>query len=343
MDATPPHPENGEAEVSRAEAHAAVRVAVVGAGGVGLGLGSCLVGAGARVLFIVRDGEAARGLQGHGLERSGVFGSAAFGPEQFAVETGLDAVPAWRADYVLVCTKTTARDEVANALASAYRSAGANPALPAIVLCLNGWGSAERFAAGLPQEHIFNARVITGFRRVAPWRVEITVHAEAIHIGSLFGADSARVLPLCRVIDAGGIPCVASQEIEKDLLAKLLYNCALNPIAALRGVPYGAIGEDEASRAVLEATVAEIFHVLAAVGKSTHWRDAADYLAFFYQALLPPTRLHESSMLQDLRAGRGTEIDALCGAVSALGRSAGVETPVNDALTVLIRAVGSAG
>lgn len=317
-----------------------LRVAIIGAGGVGLGIGSCLISAGTNVLFIVRGAEAAGALRTHGLQRGGVFGATFLPPERFEVEQQISALGAWRPDYVLVCTKTTACEEVANALAATFGVGSTLPGTtPTIVLCLNGWGNAERFAERLPQERIFNARVITGFRRDAPWQVEITVHAEAIHIGSLYGAPDARVAPLCRAIALGGIPCAPSATIEKDLLAKLLYNCALNPLAALRGVPYGAIGEDPANRAILEAVVAEIFAVLAASGLETHWQSADDYLAFFFETLLPPTRAHESSMLQDLRAQRRTEIDALCGAVVRLGVLRGCETPVNAALAMLIRAI----
>ena len=42
------------------------------------------------------------------------------------------------------------------------------------------------------------------------------------------------------------------------------------------------------------------------------------------------------SFLLDLEAGRPTEIDDLCGAVSRLGRRAGVETPVNDVATAIL-------
>jgi 2-dehydropantoate 2-reductase len=48
-------------------------------------------------------------------------------------------------------------------------------------------------------------------------------------------------------------------------------------------------------------------------------------------------------MLQDLRAGRPTEIDALNGAVVDLGRAAQVVTPVNDALSTLVRALHQVG
>jgi 2-dehydropantoate 2-reductase len=53
--------------------------------------------------------------------------------------------------------------------------------------------------------------------------------------------------------------------------------------------------------------------------------------------LLPPTAAHESSMLQDLRAGRRTEIDAITGEVVRLAEAHGVGVPVSRALLALVR------
>ena len=174
--------------------------------------------------------------------------------------------------------------------------------------------------------------------RSRPNAVEITAHAEPVRIGSLYGADLGPVDALCEAITRGGVPCEASGEIAAELWSKMLYNCSLNPLGALIGVPYGALGEREETRSILEATVREIFAVLEALGTRTRWRDADAYLETFWRELLPPTAAHESSMLQDLRAGRRTEVDSLNGAVVALAREHGVDVPVNRALLELIRA-----
>ncbi len=312
-----------------------MKVAVIGAGAVGLGLSSCLLASGASLHLQVRDPRAAEELRREGLTRTGIFGKLHAPAGSFTVGTALSDLANAEPAALLVCTKTTAADEIAGALAEAW------PRLlpsPIVVLCHNGWGSAERFAGRLPKERIFNATITTGFRRDGHTRVEITVHGDQIHIGSLFDQPTSSVEPLCTAIAAGGIPCEPSPSMEQDLWAKLLYNCALNPLAALLGVPYAAIGEDANSRSVLEAVVREIFEVLAASGRQTRWASANEYLDFLFRELLPPTREHESSMLQDLRAGRPTEIDALCGAVVALADQAGVAAPINDALTILVRA-----
>jgi len=47
---------------------------------------------------------------------------------------------------------------------------------------------------------------------------------------------------------------------------------------------------------------------------------------------------HKASMLQDIEARRATEIDYLNGGIARFGRELGVPTPLNDAITQLIKA-----
>ena len=83
--------------------------------------------------------------------------------------------------------------------------------------------------------------------------------------------------------------------------------------------------------------VEEVFLVMQHTGNETHWESATDYLDAFYGKLLPPTAEHESSMLQDIREGKKTEIDFLNGAVVSLGRDAGLDTPVNLVLWEMVK------
>lgn len=313
---------------------------MVGAGAVGLGIGSCLLAAGQRVRFVVRDAAARSVLAREGLLRTGIFGEVRTPPQRFSVHASIEALPAEPLDFVLVCTKTFDSEAVAEALAAADARLGGEAR---IVLFHNGWGSAERFARRLPARRVFNARVITGFRRTAPAAVEITVHAEAVRLGSLFGASPEEVAPLARAIARGGLPCEVSPAVARDLWAKMLYNCALNPLGALLGVPYGALDAGVETRCILEAVARETFGVLRRAGFETHWPGPEEWLADFYARILPPTARHEPSMLQDLRAGQRTEIDALCGAVAALGARLGVPTPASEALVSLVHAAERRG
>lgn len=285
-------------------------------------------------LFVRRQSATAAALSG-GLRRSGLFGEARVPASAMHLHDDLDALARLDPDATLVCTKTTATRALAEPLGRALsRTARATP----MVICHNGWGSFERFAEHLDPARVFNARVITGFRRLAPAHVEVTVHAAPIRMGHLAGGDAAELAWLCDALRGGGLPCEPSDDIGADLLAKLLYNGLLNPLGALVGVPYGVLAERPDTRATMEALAHEIFAVLRAAGLRTHWPDAPSYLETFFGELLPPTAAHESSMLQDLRAGRPTEVDAITGAVLDLAARHHVEAPVHRALATLVHA-----
>ncbi|MCX5899267.1 MAG: 2-dehydropantoate 2-reductase, partial [Proteobacteria bacterium] len=54
--------------------------------------------------------------------------------------------------------------------------------------------------------------------------------------------------------------------------------------------------------------------------------------------LIMRTYDHHPSMLQDMRRGKKTEIDALNGAVVAMGAELGIDVPYNWTITQLIKA-----
>ncbi len=313
-------------------AQSRLRVLVYGGGAVGLGIASCLLHSGSDVDLVARPHTVAA-LEKDGLIRTGIFGRVHAAPGSFRCHSSLSQTRGESYDYVLVCTKSFDSSAAAQDLASWRDGIGRAH----LVLFQNGWGNAEAFAAHFDTQHVFNARVITGFRRPRPNEVEITVHADSIHIGSLFGVDAAPVERLCRAIDAGGIPCETTDAIEKDLWAKMLYNCALNPLGAILHVPYGVLAEHTVTRDLMDRIVCEVFEAMTAGGYATHWARAEEFLAVFYDRLVPDTAAHESSMLQDITAGKRTEIDALNGAVIRLAGERNVETPYNHAVYRLIK------
>ena len=314
-----------------------MRVLVYGAGAVGLGLGSFLLAAGGRVTFVARPATA-EALRRGGLVREGRFGAHRAEPATFAAVDALAALGAAAGagdfDFVLAPVKSfdsaaAARDLAAHAAAIGRRAR--------IVVCQNGWGTADAFADALGRERVYGARVITGFVRPEPNRVSVTAHAEPVAVGSLFGAPVSAAEPLCAALRAGGLPAETTPRLAELLWEKLLYNGCLNPLSAICGVTYGALGETPETRAVMRDVAYEIFDVMRAAGYATRYADADAFLKALHEVLLPPTAAHESSMLQDLRAGRRTEIDALNGAVVRLAEAHGREAPTNRTLCELVR------
>jgi len=310
-----------------------IRVLIYGGGAVGLGIASCLLRSGNDVDILARP-QTVAALETEGLTRTGIFGDVHAKPGAFRCYCSLQEACSGPYDFVLICAKSFDSPSVAEDLGGQRACTNSTAKL---VLFQNGWGNAEVFAGRFDKSRIFNARVITGFHRHQPNEVEITVHADPIHIGSLFSADLSAIEPLCRAIREGGIPCEKTDAIEKDLWAKMLYNCALNPLGAILGVPYGVLAEHAPTRQLMDRIVEEVFDVMAASGYKTHWQTAQDFLTVFYERLVPDTAEHESSMLQDLTAGKRTEIDSLNGAVIELARDHALAVPYNRVVHSLIK------
>ena len=303
-----------------------VKVLVFGAGAVGLGLASFLLQAGHRVHLVGKE-QTVVALRKNGLKRQGIFGPAFFTPQQLTASSNLAETGRETFDFYLVCTKSFDTENSARQLKS--ESTLAHQKSP-IVLCQNGWGNAEIFSRFFSPKQVYNARVITGFIRPEPHVVDVTVHAQPVHLGSLFDGNATHLQLLADALSLGGLPSSVTDDIGKDLWAKMLYNCPLNALGAVLQVPYGHLGEDENSRVLMERIVREVFQVMQGLGHASHWPSAGDYLKDFYENLLPSTYSHESSMLQDIRAGRITEIEALNGVIVREGRKLKIDITCNE-------------
>lgn len=310
-----------------------MRVLIYGGGSVGLGIASCLVKAGAEIDIIGRE-NTVRALRRGGLVRSGIFGKYYAGPREFSSYSSLDEVQEGVFDYILVCVKSFDTFKAAEEL-SKYKQLFDERTK--IVLFQNGWGNAEVFLSFFEPGQIYNARVITGFRRVEKNEVEITVHADSIHVGSLFSNDLSCIEQLCEFISRGDIPCEKTDSVGKDLWAKMLYNCALNPLGAVLDVPYGVLAENEFTRTIMNSIIEEIFDVMAVAGYETHWQKPGDFLEIFYRKLVPDTSEHKSSTLQDILAKKKTEVDTLNGAVIKLAEKYGTNVPYNSVVYNMVK------
>jgi 2-dehydropantoate 2-reductase len=311
-----------------------MNILIYGGGAVGLGLASCLIKSQEKVDIIARK-PTAESLQKNGLVRTGMFGTFHAAPNQFRTFESVDELRSETGyDYILVCTKSYDSDNVAKSLADKPSIEGKNTI---IVLCQNGWGNTETFSFYFDNTKLFNARVITGFSRPSPNHVEITVHVDSIHIGSIFAVPADGLKNVCTSISKGGIPCELTNHITRDMWSKMLYNCALNPLGAIFNVSYGKLGESRHTRLIMKKIIEEIYLVLESTPYQTNWSTADEYLDIFLNTLIPATAKHEASTLQDIKAKKRTEIDALNGAVVKLGKQHGVDVSTNEMIYEMIK------
>lgn len=308
-------------------------VLIFGGGAVGLGIASCLIKAGIKTTILARPDTVAA-LKQKGLRRTGILGDFHAQPKEFLAISDIDKIKTRQFDFILVCTKSNQTHVAAEEISKHIEILKDNGK---IIHFQNGWGNAEKILEFFPESTVYTARVITGFIRPHLNHVQITVHADAVHIGSLFAQSLNPIEAVCQSIREGGLPCISWNDIQKDLWAKMLYNCALNPLGAVLNVPYGQLADDKNTRSIMNEIIEEAYQVMAATGYTTYWDTAEEYMKAFYGKLVPSTAAHRSSTLQDIIAGKPTEIDALTGQILQLAEKYRIETPVNRILYKMIR------
>src|SRR5262249_39426307 len=145
----------------------------------------------------------------------------------------------------------------------------------------NGLGNAESLAAAAGADRVLAGRVIFGVERIAAGHVRGTGYADPVLLGACeVGAPPlrARAPAPAERLAAAGIPALPCDDIVAALWGKVLYNAALNPLGALLGVHYGALGEDPDIRAIMDAVVVEAVAVAAAEGVRLPWGTAEEYM-----------------------------------------------------------------
>lgn len=151
--------------------------------------------------------------------------------------------------------------------------------------------------------------------------------------GKTYFPSDGEVLDLWR---ESGMPAVRVASIETYVWRKLAINAVINPLSALLRVPNGQLlGLRQITRRLVE----ELVEVARCEGQGLD----VDETLLKVQSSMRQTARNRSSMLQDVCAGRRTEIDWINGAVVRLARKHGLGAPHHQALLELVHFLAQTG
>ena len=295
-----------------------VRVGVLGAGSIGCLVAAKLVDAGYDVLVHAR-GEHGATLALSGLEVSGLW-ETKVSPEQWTVSLdGAGLHPSLRqsCDLAIITSKSKGTHRLVET--ATFLTSG-----PVLSL-QNGLGNLE-----ILQEHVYeNAAVgvtTNAVKKIQPGSIE-WVGKGSLFVGGPKGEIFANVL---ECLDAS-----YSEDVSSILWNKLLLNVAINPLAAICGVKNGEL-RYEPLLSQAESTMLEAASVARMLGVTI---DDDLLLIQNLHSVLDSTSENICSMLADVKAGRETEIDMLCGQVVVRGEKLGIPTPLNSMLLSQIKSL----
>jgi 2-dehydropantoate 2-reductase len=284
----------------------------MGAGAIGGYIGARMAAAGAEVTFVARGAHLAA-IRAHGLTVLSPLGDARVAP---AAATD-DPAAVGPVDAVLLATKLYDVEAAAAAI-------GPMLGPDTTIVCLqNGVDATDIVAGRHGRARVMGGVVLINGEIVAPG--VIRHHAlNRLTLGELERRDG-RLDRLVSLGNRAGIETIASDDIRLDIWRKFL---VLAPMAALSAMTRAPLAEIRAHRDtwdLAELGMREVVAVANAQGVPLGEDDVRRTLELVQG--MPGT--WRASLAADLEHGRRLEVDWLAGAVTRLGRAAGIATPVH--------------
>lgn len=198
-----------------------------------------------------------------------------------------------------------------------------------VVTLQNGLGNREILAEKLGYHRVILGSTTSGATLLEPGMVR----AAGDGITSL--EQSRHSAEICTLIQKTGMTAEIVQDADSIIWGKLVINSAINPLTALLRIPNGHLLENSSARQVMSALAMETTSVAGALGVHLPFADPIQ----FVEEAATKTATNYSSMLQDIRRGAHTEIDAICGAITRLGNQHGRPVPHNWLMWQLVQAL----
>jgi len=300
-----------------------MKVAIVGTGAMGSVYAGLLAAAGHEVWAIDAWRDHVEAMRAKGLRLEGISGD-----RTVKVHATTNAAEAGPCDLVILATKAMHVDGAARTIPPLLK------AETPVLSIQNGLGGPDTAAAVLGRERIL-VGVVGGFG--ASMRGPGHAHhngMELVRLGEFGGPITERLKKVEALWSGAGFRVKLFDDIDQLVWEKLLCNCAYSGLCGITELTIGDIMADPDLSKLSAACATEGFQVAKKKGIKLGFDDPVAYVRDF-GSKIPKAR---PSVLLDLMAKRKSEIDVINGSIPRVGAGVGVDAPVNDTVTRLVRA-----
>jgi len=300
--------------------HSIEKIVIVGAGALGAFYASRFINSGKFSVAVAAEGDRGETLCKEGLRVNG---------EHFRVDVVSTSQCRGPADLVIVALKDY---QLADAMPLIRSQVGPETAVLSV---MNGLSSEEEIAAGCGNGQVLYC-VAVGIDAVRD-KGEVTV-ANAGRL--IFGrAKNVGEDPLIGEVQSALDDAELLWETPTDMLRmlwwKFMVNVGINQASAILRAPYGVFQQSPSARAVVDTLMQEVITLAQAKGINLTEQDLLAWPPVL-NALSPTGK---TSMLQDMEAGRRTEVDMFAGEVVRLGEKYDIPVPANRMMLDLLHAL----
>lgn len=296
-------------------------VMVVGAGSVGGFFGAHLARQHKQISLLLRP-RTLKAVRANGLTVRSAAGTFTVQPPAASDPRELP-----RPDLVILSVKAYDLDEAMDQLAPVLTDR-------TVLLTLqNGVDVEDRLIARLQRDCVVGGVAFIYSKIVEPGVIEHYKRG-AVSIGELMGHKSERVLRIAELFTQAGLPCRIVEDVRRVKWEKMCWNCVFNPLTVLINDRVSKALDHPEMLRVIHQIVGEVAAVAATL-KVPLSEDMADKVVQWSQEV----RDIHTSMYDDWKAGRPTEIDTLNGYIVRRAREFGIPVPLNEALTAAIKVI----
>jgi 2-dehydropantoate 2-reductase len=288
------------------------KITIIGAGALGATYGSLLFEMDPESVCLIAGGDRYDKLCQEGVSVNGKrYAIAVVRPEQ--------ATPA---DLVIVAVKHYHLDQAIRQIK------GAVGPQTIILSVMNGIDSEERIGAIYGMDKVIYGLTL-GIDAVREGNAISYTNQGRILFGERKNTEMTdRVRRVSNLFTRAGIAHEIPPDMIRSLWFKFMINVGVNQTSAVLRANYGMLQSSPEARQLMESAMMEIIAIAGTLKVDLSEDDIKEW----YKVLGSLNPSGKTSMLQDVDAGRATEVEMLAGTVIELGKRLGVPTPVNQRL-----------
>jgi len=295
------------------------RIAMIGAGALGALYGSHFMDAGFDLTYISAPERADR-LSAGGLVVNGTA---------YSVSVATPAGEPEPADIVMIAVKYHG---LPDAVREIRRFVGPDTVIMSV---MNGIDSEDMLASAYGREHVLYT-VALGMDAVRDGNNVHFTTAGKLLIGTVKDWPNQELFDgVTSVLTQAGLAFEERSDMLHALWWKYMINVGMNQVSAVLRLPYGAFHSSKRVQELMRDAMRECIAVAQAEDVSLSEKDLENW----YPVLHTLSAAGKTSMLQDVEAGRKTEVEMFAGKLLELAERHGLSLPVNEMLYRLITAI----
>jgi 2-dehydropantoate 2-reductase len=255
-------------------------------------------------------------------------GSDNFQARVARVTTRVDDLAIDPPDVIFITVKATALPMITSAL-EGFLGPGRY-----IVSWQNGIDTELVLSQALGRSAVMRAVVNFGSVLVNPGHIRLAFHHRPHYIQELDRNSREAAIGISRVLTECGLDTFHTEQIRSMVWSKAVNNSCMNPVCAVTGKTMAEVINDPILFSLVDALLKEGITVARAnemILGPDFYPECIDYIKTAGQ--------HKPSMLQDIEAGRRTEVDFINGKIIEYGMRAGMATPYNHSIRSLVKAL----